>query len=227
MRGQRQLADSGELTRLTQLKSVEPGQFRVAAAGPSKLWPKGSTLTVRFLDGTDVQQAAFRSAMALWRAYANLEVSYDKPGAKIRVSFSKEGSWSYVGTDALVIDQAHPTINLGFASPGGSPPSNYIHEIGHALGLVHENSNPNATLDYKKQKIYTVLGGPPNYWDKPTIDFQFFRKSPYPGSRPFDRSSIMNIDLPGEFFENGIGTTLPMTLSSSDKTYISSLYPSV
>lgn len=214
-----------DLERLAERKNQEPGQFRDSGAGNSKLWLKGSTLAVRFLDGTSAQHDAFRSAMGIWLDYANLKVSYGDPAARIRVSFSQPGSWSYVGTDALGRAPSEPTINLGYASAGGTPPPNYIHEIGHALGLVHENSNPNANLDYNKAKIYAVLGGPPNNWDKTTIDFQFFRKSPYPGSRPFDRSSIMNVDLPGEFFTNGIGTAVPMSLSSGDKSYIASLYP--
>ena len=221
----KRLGREGE-ARLAERQNEDPDQFRVAAgAGESKLWRRGAVLSVRFLDGTDAQHNAFRSAMALWLAYANLKVSYgDDPAAKIRVSFSQAGSWSFVGTDALGRGPADPTINLGFANPG-APPPNYIHEIGHALGLVHETSNPNADLDYDKEAIYASLGGPPNNWKRTTIDATIFGKAPYPGARSFDRASIMNQGLPGSFFKDGEGIAAPTNLSTSDKAYIAALYP--
>lgn len=212
--------------RLAERQNEDPNQFRTSAeGGQSKLWRRGTVLTVRFLDGTDVQHNGFRNAMALWLAHANLTVNYgDDPAAKLRVSFRQAGSWSFVGTDALGLEPGKPTINLGFANPG-APPPNYIHEIGHALGLVHETSNPNAALDFDKAAIYALLGGPPNNWDRPTVDANIFRKFPYPGTRSFDRASIMNQGLPGSFFKNGQGIAAPTTLSTSDKSYIAALYP--
>lgn len=226
----RTLGEDGQKL-LAEVKDENPGQFRAATdatssdAALAKLWPKGATLTIRFLDGSETQRRNFRFAMKQWLDHANLLPEYvDVGAAKIRVSFAQQGSWSNVGTDALGVPAGNPTINLGFANPG-SPPPNYLHEIGHTLGLVHETSNPNTQLDYDRAAIFGDLAGPPNFWSQDQIEANIFQKAPYPGSRAFDGDSIMNLPLPPKWLRSGVGISLPTVLSASDKAYIRSLYP--
>ena len=122
-----------ENVRLEEARKASPEKFR----GPtSKLWPNGSTLRIKFLDGTSEQKDKFEKALAEWLRYANLRVQYvdSKEDAPVKVSFSDPGSWSAIGVDALAIAPGTtPSINLGFQDTG-SPPRNYLHEIGHLLG---------------------------------------------------------------------------------------------
>jgi hypothetical protein len=213
-----------ETAVLDETRKASPEKFRGAA---SKLWPNGSTLRVKFLDGTKEQQEQFRHAIEQWLPYANLRVQYvdATEDAPIKVSFADPGSWSALGVEALATSRGiGATINLGYADTG-SPPRNYLHEIGHLLGLQHEHQNPKAHLNWNRGAVYKILGDPPNNWDKPTVDRNLFDSVFYPGSREFDPKSIMLMTLPASFFKDGKGFDLPSGLSESDKQYIASLYP--
>jgi hypothetical protein len=216
-----------ESARLAEVRKTSPEKFR-ENSGASKLWPNGSTLRIRFMDGTTEQRNKFRRALDEWLRYANLQSTYvESQDAPIQVSFSGEGSWSMVGVDALAI--AHgtsPTIDLGFENGETDIPTNYLHEIGHLLGLVHEFTNPKARLSWNRDAVYKFFSGPPNYWSRSVIDATFFESGPYPGAREFDPSSIMMLSpLPADFFKDGRSFETPSGLSESDKRYISSLYP--
>ena len=50
------------------------------------------------------------------------------------------------------------------------------HEFGHALGLIHEHNNPTGGIKWDKDAVYQSLGGPPNNWDKTTIDHNMFER---------------------------------------------------
>lgn len=211
---------------LAQVEASSPNEFR--SAGKGSLWPNGETLTVKFMNGDSRQRADFRAAVDQWLAQANLKVQYvDGGDSKVRVSFTGPGSYSFVGTQALVVGPNQPTIVLGFAQRSqGGPPSNYLHEIGHMLGLVHETANPTASLKYNRDLIYLELSQPPNSWDRTTIDNNVFRVAgDYPGGRPFDRQSIMNLPMPGRWFSDGSEIPLNTRLSESDRAYIARLYP--
>jgi hypothetical protein len=217
--------NSTEQAHLEQIRKRDPEKFRENSKN-SKLWPPGTTLRVRFLDGDTDKKKKFENALGIWLLHANLRVTYsDAADAEVRVSFAQPGSWAFIGTDALAGKHDTPSINLGFEVPGPEGPRNYIHEIGHVLGLVHEFKNPQAKLSWDRSFMYRFLSGPPNFWDKTTVDRNYFDPEPYPGSRPFDPQSIMMMDLPSEFFTDRKSFKLPATLSEDDKRYIAALYP--
>ena len=70
-----------------------------------KMWPNGSTLRVRFMGGTNEQQALAREQAGWWTEHANLNFEFNNAtDAEIRISFDPyDGAWSYVGTDCLSI----------------------------------------------------------------------------------------------------------------------------
>jgi serralysin len=209
---------------LEALKREKPGLFR---AGEAKLWPRATTLNVGFLDGTAAKKEFVRKAFREWLRFANVNVTFNpQTRASIRVSFNRTGgSWSFTGTDALgLANLKEPTINLGFEGEGAIP-YNYLHEIGHTFGLVHETSNPAANLDWDKDAVYRLLSGPPNNWSYEDIEANLFDQAPYPGARPFDEQSIMLYEMPAEWFQDHRGFSGGKTLSESDGKYIASLYP--
>ena len=79
------------------------------------------------------------------------------PDAQIRISFKEEGSWSYLGKDALQIAAGKPTMNYGWLTPD-SQDQEYsrvvLHEFGHALGAIHEHQAPGVTIPWDKTAVY-------------------------------------------------------------------------
>ena len=54
--------------------------------------------------------------------------------------------------------------------------SSILHEVGHAIGCVHEHSSPASTIKWNKPVVYQALAGPPNNWDKAKVDFNVFER---------------------------------------------------
>ncbi len=71
------------------------------------MWITGSTLQVRFLDGTTSQKALVKRQAGWWMEHANLTFDFNNaPNAEIRIALNKnDGAWSYLGTDATNIPQ--------------------------------------------------------------------------------------------------------------------------
>jgi hypothetical protein len=119
---------------------VEPSPQRMALL-TGKKWQNGRQLKVHFMDGVPAVQAKVEHYAHQWSQHANItfKFAYD-PSADIRISFEQEGSWSYLGTDALVISRPEPTMNYGWLTPE-SHEDEYrrvvVHEFGHALGCIH------------------------------------------------------------------------------------------
>ncbi len=80
-----------------------------AAASPmamalltSRKWKNGRKLRVRFMGGSDFVQAKVEKYAREWMEYANIEFDFNNDlDAEIRIAFDPDGSWSYLGTDAL------------------------------------------------------------------------------------------------------------------------------
>jgi hypothetical protein len=186
-----------------------------------KLWPNGSTLRVRFMGGTQEQQALAQEQAGWWSEHANLKFEFnDAANAQVRISFDPaDGAWSYVGTDCLSIPKNQATMNLGFQDGGTS-----AHEFGHAIGLGHEHQNPQGGIEWNEDVVIRDLGGPPNFWTREQTRHNVIRKYSLDQIRgtAFDPDSIMLYAFPGSWTKSGQGTHANEVLSQLDRAFIAS-----
>ena len=186
-----------------------------------KLWMNGTTLRVRFLDGTPPQRAKATEQASWWTEHANLHFAFgDDPAAEIRVAFDpNDGAWSYVGTDIRGIPLDQPTMNLGFLDGGTAG-----HEFGHSIGLAHEHQNPAGGIEWNEQVVIAALSGPPNNWNEAQIRHNVldkYRVDQVKGTE-FDPDSIMLYFFPATWVKSGVGTHANDVLSAMDQGYVAS-----
>ena len=204
-----------------------PGEISRGVLDVRKLWINGSTLRVRFMEGTADQQNLVRQQAAWWLEHANLKFDFNNAlDAEIRIMFdSSDGAWSYVGTDARSIPQSEPTMNLGFLDGGTA-----AHEFGHAIGLGHEHQNPKGGIEWNEPVVIRDLGRPPNSWTPDQVRhnvLEKYKEDQHLRATGFDRDSIMLYAFPGTWTKSGQGTNFNTVLSTGDKTFIGGkdIYP--
>lgn len=220
------------VTSMRELTPVQAAALRASAdqtgklrdVNRSKLWKAGTSIRIRFIDGTATRREEVKRIAAEWTRYANLHFEFvDSGDSEVRVKFDPNGgSWSYVGTDALGIPKTQETMNLGFSERRAT-----LHEFGHLLGLIEEHQNPNANIRWNRERVVKELSGPPNFWDRQTIEDQVFRKTPadqLPAYREFDPKSVMNMQFSADW-TGGVALGGGQELSESDKAFIAKLYP--
>ena len=217
-----------------QAEAMERGAGPELALESRKKWKNGRKLRIRFLDGDTAVQAKVADVAGEWMKHANIHFEFgNDPDAEIRISFRQVGYWSAIGTDALVEEyfgKHEPTMNYqGFST--STPDSEYkrvvLHEFGHALGCIHEHQSPANSIRWDKDQIYRDLGGPPNNWDKATVDHNMFEKyaKEQTNFTAFDPKSIMLYSFPKTWTTDG--TTFPSNtqLSETDRKYMKKQYP--
>ncbi len=204
------------------------------AAREAKLWPIGHVLRVRFLGGTRQERDRVATVASEWEQHANIKLAFSEAegDAEIRVGFVRgDGSWSYVGTDALVVGQGERTMNLGWDIMTESGRDTILSEFGHALGLVNEHQNPTDPIIWNTDAVYAHFTGAPNHWPRETVYHNILRRlsdEDYPGERPLDPDSLMMVPFPAGLtddprFSGGINPS--PGLSESDRAYVRRLYP--
>ena len=198
----------------------------------ARLWQLGSTLKARFLDGPKAVRAMVEDAVMQWLEYTDLKVEFgDAKDAEIRISFVGEGSWSYVGTDALAIPRTEPTATFGWLdadTPRSEVERVVLHEFGHVLGLLHEHGNPASTIGWDRPAVYSSFEGPPNNWSREDVDSAIFAIWPpgyFPLHKVFDQESIMMFPIQKEWLASGLAIGWNQTLSPVDKQFAAALYP--
>ena len=140
--------------------------------------------------------------------------------SELRVFFGNIGNWSYVGKDNLGISITSKTMAIHNMS-------SILHEVGHALGCVHEHSSPASDIEWNKPVVYRALGGPPNNWDHAKVDHNVFYKYSKSTTQfsQFDPNSIMLYFFPASWTLNGVGTHSNKSLGSIDTSFINRCYP--
>ena len=203
-------------------REQQTGKARQDSRG--KLWQVGSTIRIRFLDGDAGTHEQVKVIATEWMKYANVRFNFVQDGdSEVRIRFDKNnGAWSYLGTDALGIPKDQQTMNLGFMDR-----RTVLHEFGHVLGLIEEHQNPKSNISWNRELILRELSGPPNNWDRQSIEANVFRKASadqLPPYRDFDPKSIMNMTFSASW-TGGVALGSGDELSESDKAFIAKLYP--
>lgn len=214
----------GDLNRPQRTIMVSGRTRAISPVG--KQWINGSTIRIRFMEGTQTQKDMVRDIAPEWTEHANLDFEFtDDPRAEIRVSFNPDdGAWSYVGTDNSGIPLHAATLNLGWQDQGV-----ILHEFGHMIGLGHEHQNPEGGIVWNEAKVISDLAGPPNFWDEATVRHNVLNK--YSADQilgtAFDAQSVMLYAFPADWTVNGSGTSENDDLSAQDRAFVASekMYP--
>ena len=200
---------------------------------PLRLWPNGSKLRVRFIGGDRFRRERVLKVAREWFEHANLTLDVlpmrSKAAAELRVAFGEQdGSWSYIGTDAKTVPADQPTMNLGWVGPADDDKTArgaILKEFGHALGLIQEHMSPNRNFEWDEASVLKDMGGPPNFWDRQTVQYNLLNKFDPFDYRPFDPDSVMMHPIPADWVKSGTPMGGATKLSASDKELIARLYP--
>lgn len=210
--------------RLVGVVEIERTPLQIALV-TSKKWEVGRTLGIAFLEGSPGNQKFVRDNAEEWLKYANIKFQWGVSAtqAEIRITFRQGlGSWSYIGTDCLGIPKNQQTMNFGWLDPG-----TVMHEFGHALGAIHEHQHPEAGIPWVVDAVYRYYSGPPNNWDRATIDSNIFQKYSRELTQfsAYDTKSIMHYPIDPQLTSGGFAVGWNKELSANDKSFMAQEYP--
>jgi len=193
-------------------------------------WQTGQTVKIKFLDGDATVQEKVKRIADEWTEYANLKFEYVAVNeyADIRIGFNvgSYGAWSVLGMKSVYGNTDEQSMRLGplTAANEASVRRTVLHEFGHALGLIHENASPVATIKWDLPKVYKYYNEL-NGWSKEEVD-EFVIKSPESTNyTQYDPLSIMHYYVPASLTTDGKGVNEMSELSQTDQISINKWYP--
>lgn len=203
-------------------------------------WANGQTIHIKFMDGDAYAKQKIREYAQQWLNYANVKFDWlpdtaSNLSSDIRITFAYGGFASELGTDCLVSNRNLPTMFFqGFTETYLRNNSQYadlingvvLHEFGHALGLIHEQSQPLANISWNYEAVYSYYFNT-NGWSRETVDSNVFYKYPVAETNftAYDPTSIMHYAIPAGLTTNGFVVEFNKILSNSDKSLIGQIYP--
>lgn len=193
-------------------------------------WPIGSTIKIKFLDGTKELKEFVKRNCVEWIKDINIKFQFvDTGNAEVRIAFNRNNAnYSSIGTEARnIFNQSVPTMELYDLTTNITDEMKralVLHEFGHCLGLVHEHQLPFSNIQWNVGNVYYYFKKYYNkdtYWVNNNILRQYNERE-LDFIFPFERNSIMIYPIaPGLA---NIEVHLPANLTETDKDYIKTLY---
>jgi serralysin len=195
-----------------------------------KAWAPGRLLRISFLGQVDPKvRARITEVARQWLVHVNLRFEFiSGADGEIRITTDPGGSWSYIGTDALLVKPGQATMNFGWLTPDG-PDDEYrrvvLHEFGHAFGAIHEHQLPDAGIPWDRPAVYAYYAQ--MGWSKEQVDHNVFAKYSRAqlNSSSYDRLSIMHYAIPNELTVGDWEVGWNKQLSSTDQQFMRKQYP--
>jgi hypothetical protein len=207
------------------------------AVDRKKRWDVGDTIQIGFLGASEYQLLKVMNIASEWLHYTNLHFSWNmnwrsdnmSDRSDVRISFQRgKGSWSYVGMDAMTIEnQKDATMNFGWldeSTPEEEWERVVLHEFGHMLGAIHEHQSPATNIKWDLPLLYQYYWETQG-WSKEQVDFNIVRKYDKDISNTeFDRESIMLYPIEQKFTLDDFSVGWNRQLSDQDKRFIAEMY---
>ena len=198
-------------------------------------WQDGTRLRVRMDGGSSLMRSKVQQ-YASELCEGNIGFRFVESGdAEIRVSFHQSWrTWSFVGTDCLLVPQNLPTMNFGwFDNDTTDAEFRRViqHEFGHAVGCAHvfiPSHLGGDAIPFDEQKIYEYYARTEPAWSTAEVDSFVLKRDRQP-AHPFlaDGSSIMQYAVQEDLLAIHPGYSAPWNdvVSFTDKQSIGKMYP--
>jgi serralysin len=206
-----------------------------AIAGITALmWEPGTTLKIKFLEGDPNVIKKVKEKFNLWLPHANtIKFEYvDDDSADVRITFKEnDGHWSWLGKEIKDNPNKEPTMNFGWDHNSEIPDDDIervaVHEMGHTLGFIHEQSQPKAKIDWDEEKVYEFYKQNQG-WDEETIFHNVLERygEQITQYTEYDPISIMHYWFPGFLLKSGKDIPGGDKLSDLDKKFAMEKYGS-
>jgi hypothetical protein len=217
---------------------VEPGSR--AALDIYRYWgAQGVQLTVGFLD---TPNAALRARILLhmnaWNETANVLFVESDAEPLVRIARftaaeappDRNGYWSHLGTDILLIPPDQPTLNLEaftMATPDSEFHRVVRHEAGHTLGFPHEHLRKELVERLDREKVIAAYMRSQGWTRQDVIDQLLtpLEDASLLGTDDADGTSIMCYQVDAELTLDGVAIPGGTDINATDREFVSRFYP--
>lgn len=210
-----------------------------AALDITRYWGNGGvSLTVGFIATPDTAlRARILAHLNAWGETANVSFVESNTEPKVRIARfdateapGRDGYWSNLGTDILLISRDLPTMNLE-AFTMSTPESEFHrvvrHEAGHTLGFPHEHMRKVLVDRLDREKVIAAYMASQGWSRQEVIDQVLtpLEDASILGTEHADVTSIMCYQIPGELTLDGIAIPGGLDINASDRAFAAQVYP--
>lgn len=203
---------------------------------PHLLWEEGKTIVIKFLNGSNELHERVIQYGSVWfqgpKINLKLEfVDWNNPKkSDVRILFRNDGKCSSsVGKAALRTRPDEPTMLLGISGRFSLAWVRWSiqHEFGHMLGLYHEHSSPNCTIEWiSKESVREFYANEYKWHEEQTqrevLDRYDFKEV---WASAYDHQSVMHYPVKPFLTANSIVEIGYNEISKMDWDWLAELYP--